>query len=36
MKKYDKMLFRKDLEQIDWASILSPLDNGPVSIAATF
>ena len=36
MKKYDKMLFRKDLEQIDWANILSPLDNGPVSMAASF
>ena len=37
MKKYDKkMLFRNDLEQVDWESILRPYDNDPVSMAATF
>ena len=36
MKKYDKTLFRKCLEQVDWETILSPFDNDPVSMAATF
>ena len=36
MNKYDKMLFRNDLEQVDWESILRPFDNDPVSMAATF
>lgn len=36
MKKYDKMLFRQDLQQIDWETILSPFNNDPVSMAATF
>ena len=34
MKKCDKTLFRKDLEQVDWENILSPFDNDPVSMAA--
>ena len=36
MKKYDKMLFRNDLEQVHWESILRQFDNDPVSMAATF
>ena len=36
MKKYDKMLFLKDLEQFDWANLLSPLDNDLVSMTAKF
>ena len=36
INKYDKMLFRNDLEQVDWESILRPFDNDPVSMAATF
>ena len=36
MKKYDKMLFRNDLQQIDWETILRPFDNDPASMAATF
>ena len=36
MKKYDKILFRKDLEQVDWEAILRPFDNDPVSMVATF
>ena len=35
MNKYDKMLFRKDLQQIDWETILRSFDNDPVRMAAT-
>ena len=30
------MLFRKDLQQLDWETILRSIDNDPASIAATF
>ena len=36
LKKYDKMLFRQDLQQIDWETILSPFNVDPSSIATTF
>ena len=36
MKKFDKMRFRNDLQQIDWETILCPYDNNPKIMAATF
>ena len=34
MNKYDKMLFRNDVQQIDWEAILRPYDSDPKSMAA--
>ena len=36
MNKYDKMLFRNDLQQINLETILRPCDNDPKHMAATF
>ena len=36
MTKYDKMLFRMDMQQIDWESILGPFEGDPACMAATF
>ena len=36
MKKYDKSLFRMDMQQIDWESILGPFEGDPAGMAATF
>ena len=36
MKKYDKTLFRVDMQQIDWESILGPIEGDPADMAATF
>ena len=36
IKKYDKTLFRVDMQQIDWESILGPFEGDPAGMAATF
>ena len=36
MKKYEKTLFRVDMQQIDWESILGPFEGDPAGMAATF
>ena len=34
MKKYDKIQFRQDLNQIEWETILGPYSSDPVNMAA--
>ena len=36
MKKYNKTLFRMDMQQIDLESILGPSEGDPAGMAATF
>ncbi len=36
MRKYEKNLFRNDIQQINWSSILSPFEGDPAGMAATF
>ena len=36
MKKYNKTLFRMDMQQIDCESILGPSEGDPAGMAATF
>lgn len=36
LKKYDKMLFRHDLQQIDLETILSPFNGDPSGMETTF
>ena len=36
MKKYNKTLFRMDMQQIDWESILGPSEGDPAGMVATF
>ena len=36
LKKYDRIQFRQDLNQIEWETVLGPYSRDPVNMAATF
>ena len=36
MIKYDKALFRNDIQQVDWEAILTALSDNPADMASTF
>ena len=36
MTKYDKALFRNDIQQVDWEAILTPFSDNPAGMATTF
>ncbi len=36
MRKYEKALFRSEIQQLDWEAILTPFGDNPANLAATF